>query len=160
MGLFSFLKGAGAKIFDKKDDNDAKTTTTSTADASAERSKTDAMMRAVNDLKLPVKNLSLDIQDETVVVYGEAETQVAKELVVLTVGNTMGISKVDDRMSVVNVEPESTFYEVKSGDSLSKIAKEHYGDAMKYNSIFEANKPMLKDPDEIYPGQVLRIPKQ
>jgi len=49
-------------------------------------------------------------------------------------------------------------YTVKSGDSLSKIAKAHYGDAMKYPVIFEANKPQLTDPDKIYPGQVLRIP--
>jgi len=93
-----------------------------------------------------------------VTVYGEAETQVAKELVLLTLGNNAGISSVDDRMSVVKPEPEATFYEVKSGDSLSKIAKEVYGDAKKYNAIFEANKPMLKDPDLIYPGQMLRIP--
>ena len=156
MGLFSFLKGSGAKIFDKKEEETVKTAST----ADAERMKKDAMMRAVNELKLPVKNLSLDIQDDTVVVYGEAETQVAKELVILTVGNNVGVSNVDDRMTVVKVEPEATFYEVKSGDTLSKIAKAHYGDPMKYNSIFEANKPMLKDPDKIYPGQMLRIPKQ
>lgn len=156
MGLFDFLKGSGAKIFDKKEEETLKTAST----ADAKRMKTDAMMRTVNALNLPVKNISLDIQGETVVAYGEAETQVAKELVVLTLGNTVGISKVDDRMTVVRPEQESTFYEVKSGDTLSKIAKAHYGDAMKYNSIFEANKPMLKDPDKIYPGQVLRIPKQ
>lgn len=156
MGLFSFLKGSGSKIFNKKEEEAVKTATA----ADAERMKTDAMLRAVNDLKLDVKNLSLDIQDETVVVYGEAETQLAKELVVLTLGNNMGITKVDDRMTVVKPADEATFYEVKSGDSLSKIAKAHYGDAMKYNSIFEANKPMLTDPDKIYPGQVLRIPKQ
>ena len=155
MGLFSFLKGSGSKIFDKKEEEAVKKASA----ADAERMKTDAMMRAVNDLKLPVKNISLDIQGETVVVYGEAETQVAKELVVLTLGNNVGISKVDDRMTVTKPADEATFYEVKSGDSLSKIAKAHYGDAMKYNSIFEANKPMLKDPDKIYPGQVLRIPK-
>ena len=155
MGLFSFLKGSGAKIFDKKEEETVKTASA----ADAERMKKDAMMRAVNELKLPVKNLSLDIQDDTVVVYGEAETQVAKELVIITVGNNVGVSNVDDRMSVVKVEPEATFYEVKSGDTLSKIAKAHYGDPMKYNSIFEANKPMLKDPDKIYPGQMLRIPK-
>jgi nucleoid-associated protein YgaU len=56
------------------------------------------------------------------------------------------------------VAPQAVFYTVQSGDTLSKIAKEHYGDAMKYPVIFEANKPMLKDPDKIYPGQVLRIP--
>ena len=50
------------------------------------------------------------------------------------------------------------FHTVVSGDSLSKIAKEFYGDAMKYPVIFEANKPMLTHPDKIYPGQVLRIP--
>ena len=55
---------------------------------------------------------------------------------------------------------ESKTYTVKSGDSLSKIAKEFYGEASKYNQIFEANQPMLKDPDKIYPGQVLRIPKE
>jgi nucleoid-associated protein YgaU len=62
-------------------------------------------------------------------------------------------------MSVTNPAPESKFYEVKSGDTLSKIAKQHYGDANKYNEIFEANKPMLKDPNKIYPGQMLRIPQ-
>lgn len=155
MGIFDFLKGSGAKIFNKKEEETLKTASSN----DAERIKKDAMLRAVYDLNLPVSNLSLDIQDETVVVYGQAETQVAKELVVLTLGNTSGISKVDDRISVVRPEAQATFYEVKSGDTLSKIAKEHYGDAMKYNSIFEANKPMLKDPDKIYPGQVLRIPK-
>lgn len=54
---------------------------------------------------------------------------------------------------------DSKTYVVVKGDSLSKIAKSVYGDAMKYPAIFEANKPMLKDPDHIYPGQVLRIPK-
>lgn len=54
----------------------------------------------------------------------------------------------------------SQFYTVKSGDTLSKIAKEFYGEANKYTQIFEANKPMLKDPDKIYPGQMLRIPPE
>ena len=54
--------------------------------------------------------------------------------------------------------PEATFYTVVSGDSLSKIAKVQYGDPIKCPVIFEANQPMLKDPDKIYPGPVLRIP--
>lgn len=155
MGLFSFLKGSGSKVLDKKEEETARKATP----AEVEKMKVDAMMRAVSALNLPISNLSLDIHDDTVTVYGEAETQVAKELVILTVGNNMGVSSVDDRMTVVRPEPEATFYEVKKGDSLSKIAKAHYGDPMKYNAIFEANKPMLKDPDLIYPGQMLRIPK-
>jgi nucleoid-associated protein YgaU len=47
---------------------------------------------------------------------------------------------------------------VKKGDTLSRIAQEHLGNANLYHQIFEANRPMLKDPDEIFPGQVLRIP--
>jgi nucleoid-associated protein YgaU len=49
---------------------------------------------------------------------------------------------------------------VVKGDTLSKIAKAQYGDAMKDPVIFEANRPMIEDPDKIYPGQVLRIPPQ
>jgi len=49
---------------------------------------------------------------------------------------------------------------VVKGDTLSAIAKKYYGDANKYNAIFEANKPMLTHPDKIYPGQKLRIPAQ
>ena len=77
----------------------------------------------------------------------------------LLVGNTRGVSRVDDRILVEKPEPEAQMYTVVSGDSLSKIAKKFYGDAMKYPAIFDANKPMLKDPDKIYPGQVLRIPE-
>ena len=61
-------------------------------------------------------------------------------------------------MTVENVEPEAQFYTVVSGDTLGKIAKKFYGNAMKYPVIFESNKPMHEHPDKIYPGQVLRIP--
>ena len=49
-------------------------------------------------------------------------------------------------------------YTVVSGDSLSKIAKHHYGDAGKWHAIYEANRDKIKNPDLIYPGQVLTIP--
>ena len=55
---------------------------------------------------------------------------------------------------------QSRTYTVQKGDTLSGIAKEMYGEASKYPLIFEANQPMLKDPDRIYPGQVLRIPQE
>jgi nucleoid-associated protein YgaU len=152
MGLFSFSKNAGAKV------PAAKPAQTAPSAETLKKAKMDSMMQAVNVLQLPVKDVSILLNDDVVTVYGEAETQVAKELVILTLGNNAGISSVDDRMTVVKPEPEATFYEVKSGDSLSKIAREVYGDAKKYNLIFEANTPMLKDPNLIYPGQMLRIP--
>lgn len=154
MGLFSFSKNSGAKLVDKKAEDHA----TAVSAEELKRVKTDSMLKAVNDLDLPITDLSILLNEDVVTVYGEAKTQVAKELVLLTLGNNVGIASVDDRMSVVVPEPEATFYEVKSGDSLSKIAKEIYGDSNKYNAIFEANKPMLKDPNLIYPGQMLRIP--
>lgn len=157
MGLFSFLKGSGAKLLNKKEEEAVKT---ASADEAMNIKKA-AMLKAVADLNLPVQNLSIDINGETVTVWGQADTQMAKELTILTLGNNVGISSVDDRMSVTAPapEPEAVFYEVKSGDTLSKIAKAQYGNASKYNAIFEANKPMLTDPDKIYPGQVLRIPQ-
>lgn len=151
MGLFSFLKKAGSNIF-KSDETKA----AEAAAAKAERIS--ALKGVVIGLELPIENLDIDVEDDKVTVYGQTESQADKEKIVLALGNVAGIATVDDRISVVKPAPEATFYEVKSGDSLSKIAKAHYGDAMKYPVIFEANKPMLKDPDKIYPGQVLRIP--
>jgi len=152
MGLFSFLKNAGSKIFGGKEE---------TASVSAEEMKSqreNALRNVIKTLNLPIDGLNVEVNDDKVTVYGETSSQANKEKTVLALGNVEGIATVDDRISLV--APPATFYEVKSGDSLSKIAKEHYGDAMKYMAIFEANKPMLKDPNEIYPGQVLRIPSE
>lgn len=93
-----------------------------------------------------------------VTVYGQAVNQAEKEKLILALGNVR--YPVDDRVSVIAApEPEADLYEVKSGDSLSKISKHFYGDPMRYNEIFEANKPLLSHPDKIYPGQMLRIPR-
>ena len=51
------------------------------------------------------------------------------------------------------------FHTVQKGETLSAIAKHYLGSANRYREIFEANKPMLSDPDKIYPGQTLRIPQ-
>jgi len=67
---------------------------------------------------------------------------------------------VNDKMSVDQSAEEAKYYTVVKGDTLSKISKQYYGDPNKYPAIFEANKPMLKSPDLIYPGQMLRIPPQ
>ncbi len=150
MGLFSFLKKAGKKITNKKPEE-------AQVQQTAEQAKIAAMKAEVSNLGLGVSNLGLEL-GESVTVTGEAATTADKEKIILAVGNVEGVSVVEDNMTVTNPEPEATFHTVQSGDTLSKIAKEVYGDPMKYNAIFEANKPMLDHPDKIYPGQVLRIP--
>lgn len=144
MGLFSFLKNAGAKLLNKKAaDNDA---------------SLENLRDAINEHGLKIEDLVLELEEDKVTVRGVVESQSEKEKIILALGNVEGIATVVEDIEVTTPEPEAVFYEVKSGDSLSKIAKQHYGDAMKYPVIFEANKPMLKDPNLIYPGQVLRIP--
>lgn len=157
MGLFSFLKNAGAKVLGKDvAKNEADMTA---ANAAARIAKTNMLLSVVSGSGIEIEGLSIDLTDDVVTVYGQAGSVSDKEKVVLMLGNVAGVATIDDRMSVVVAEPESDFYEVKSGDSLSKIAKKYYGNAMKYPVIFEANQPMLTSPDLIYPGQVLRIPK-
>jgi len=155
MGLFSFLKNAGAKILGRAaEGNDA----AEAANAEeAARNKASLLKSIVTSSGIEVSDLSVDISDDTVTVYGQTSSVDDKEKVILMLGNVDGVATVDDRLSVV-AAVQSRFHEVKSGDTLSKISKEVYGDPMKYNVIFEANKPMLDHPDKIYPGQMLRIP--
>lgn len=147
MGFFDFVKEAGEKLLGGK-----------VAQAEAKEETQQALYDQVMKTGLKVEDFSIDFQDGVATLKGKAPSQEEREKIVLAVGNTRGVARVDDQMTVAEAAPEATLYTVKSGDSLSKIAKTHYGDASKYNIIFEANKPMLTDPDKIYPGQVLRIP--
>jgi len=162
MGVFSFIKDAGAKVF-----GIGKTTAEEAAEASIdaaaaklrrEEAAASRLEETVSDLQLQVEGLNINIVDDTATISGMAYDQATKEKVVLVVGNSNGIATVDDQMTVEHAEPEAQFHTVVSGDTLGKIAKNYYSNAMKYPVIFEANKPMLTDPDKIYPGQVLRIP--
>ena len=153
MGLFSFLKNAGSNILNKVTGN------TAAEPKKVELSKTEALKAEIGKLGLPVEGLSIEL-GEQVIVNGKTLDNATREKVILALGNVEGVTSVDDRLEVANPEPEAVFYTVQSGDSLSKIAKAQYGNAMAYNAIFEANKPMLSHPDKIYPGQVLRIPPQ
>jgi nucleoid-associated protein YgaU len=89
---------------------------------------------------------------------GKAATQAEREKAILAVGNIEGIAAVEDDIAIDAPEPASVFHEVARGDTLSAIARKHYGNANAYMKIFDANKPMLSHPDKIYPGQKLRIP--
>ena len=166
MGLFSFIKNAGAKVFgtaktDDKEKVEEQADANSKSAADILKSEKDAAKKledTIRDLKLEVENLKVHVEDDMATVTGKAHDQTTKEKVVLVIGNTHGIASVDDQMTVEHVEPESHYHTVIKGDTLGKIAKQYYGNAMKYPLIFDANKPMLTNPDKIYPGQVLRIP--
>ena len=163
MGLFDFVKEAGKKLGFGDDEPAAEPAapvgpSAEQMQAAADRRRAMGMVKMIGQLGLGVEDLSIRVDDDRVTVGGIAATQEDREKIVLACGNVEGIAQVDDQMEVA--APKATFYTVESGDTLSKIAKEHYGDAMKYPVIFEANRPMLTDPDLIYPGQVLRIPAQ
>ncbi|WP_375203918.1 peptidoglycan-binding protein LysM [Hyphococcus sp.] len=109
--------------------------------------------------KTEVKDLKVEeAGDGRVVLKGKAKNRAEAEKAIVAAGNTPGVGEVEAHIDIEDEPDQTIFYTVKSGDTLSKIAKEHYGDAMKYPVIFEANTPMLSDPDKIYPGQTLRIP--
>ena len=150
MGLFSFIKGVGAKVFGSKESE--------AAPAEKEQLKSSVLLQYVKDLGLPYQNIKITLRGDDVVIQGDVDQQADSEKIVLALGNVEGVDTVDNQMTVKTPALEAKYHTVVSGDTLSKIAKTVYGDAMKYPVIFEANKPMLSHPDKIYPGQVLRIP--
>jgi nucleoid-associated protein YgaU len=163
MGLMSFIKEAGEKLFGGREAKAAEAAAPS-ADTVAALNKTagDAIENYIETQGLNVDGLKVafDGASSTATVEGTVADQATKEKVLLCCGNVAGVGKVNDMLVVNSPEPESQWHTVVSGDTLSKIAKKFYGDANKYPGIFEANKPMLKHPDKIYPGQMLRIPPQ
>lgn len=150
MGLISFIKNAGDKIFKSEEKR--------------EQEKADLILSHIKKFGFNTSDIQVKVDDDKVTLMGSVDNINDKNKVIVTAGNIEGIAKVDDWLVVKNPPvvapppPEKQYYTVKKGDYLSKISKEVYGDAKKYNIIFEANKPMLKDPDLIYPGQVLVIP--
>jgi nucleoid-associated protein YgaU len=142
MGFFEFVKSAGEALGIVKGEPDA-----------------ESIKKAVDAHQLGADKIDVKVEGDKAVLSGVAATQEALEKIILTVGNTLGIGKVESNVSAPDAK-EPVFYTVKKGDTLSAIAKATLGNASKYPAIFEANKPMLKHPDKIYPGQVLRIPKE
>lgn len=158
MGIFDFVKDAGKKI-GLGDGDDAAAGEAARDERLGELRQGNELLRLILAMDQGVENPRVEFDDGVATVYGTAPTQAIKENTILTIGNIRGVARVDDRMDVVEAAPAATFYTVESGDTLGAIAKRHYGDASRYTEIFEANQPMLKDPNLIYPGQVLRIPQ-
>ncbi len=152
MGLLDFLKDAGKDLFSGKEGNEA------------EQIKNEIEKALGSN----ISNLGVRYDNGRVTLQGQAKSQAAKEKAALIAGNVKGVSHVDDDgISVTGAQAQtagttpasqSRYYTIESGDTLSKIAKEYYGDANEYNKIFEANREVIGDPDKIYPGQRIRIP--
>lgn len=149
MGLLSFFNGVGKDVL--KDQTVAPT-------PEAEPLRASALLAYVKQLGLPYNNLTIKTSAKTVTIAGEVAQQEDSEKIALAVGNVKGVETVDNQLIVKTPAPEAKYHTVVKGDTLSLIAKAVYGDMMKYPVIFEANKPMLSDPDDIEPGQILRIP--
>ena len=145
LNLFGFGKDKGEKVFENHEEAAAKITA------------------QIEGALAGIKDLDVKFDDGTVTLCGECDTQAIREQAILLAGNVRGVSGVLANELTVAESPEEEekveFYEIKSGDSLSKIAKRYYGDPMAYKRIFEANRGVLGDnPDKIYPGQQIRIP--
>ncbi|WP_339544877.1 peptidoglycan-binding protein LysM [Pseudomonas sp. RA_35y_Pfl2_P32] len=146
MSLFSFVKEAGEKLIDLL--------TPGNANASEQ------LKDHIAKVGLGNPNVQATVDGDKVTVTGEVSSQEEKEKILLAVGNIAGVGSVDDQITVTGpVVKAATFVTVVKGDTLSAISLRVYGDANKYQKIFDANKPMLKDVNKIYPGQSLRIPE-
>ena len=168
MGIVSFFKEAGQKLFGHKEAQAAAQEAQAAPDDSARQEKiaqanaaaAAAIVSYIGTQNLDADGLAVefDAVTSTVLVSGVAPDQATKEKIVLCCGNVHGVEQVSDMMTVAEPADESQYHTVERGDTLSAIAKKFYGNANEYMKIFEANKPMLGHPDKIYPGQLLRIP--
>ena len=153
MGMFSFIKEAGAKLLGKGDD------------AEAIKNEIESSFS-----ELPVQGLAIEVDGDKVIIAGVATDTATKEKAILIAGNVEGISEVnaDQLVTLTQIEEENTredevftpvFYTIQKGDTLWAIATDFYKDGSKYPLIVEANIEVIKDADKIYPGQAIRIPE-
>jgi len=134
-------------------------------DAPAPAGASDASAAPAEELKKVVDGLGLDssrvdiqVDGSKVTLTGGVATTAEGEKIALAIGNTKGVTQVANNLVADAPHEEAKLYTVVKGDTLWKIAEKNLGNGARYTEIFEANKPMLSDPDLIFPGQALRIP--
>jgi nucleoid-associated protein YgaU len=146
MGLFDFIKSAGKRLGIGDDTPDA-----------------EELKKELDSHKLGTEGVKVEVAGDKVVLRGDVASQETLEKAIVAIGNTLGVSKVETNVKVAEAPAaakEPRLYTVKKGDTLWEIAEAVYGKGHGKDNkkIFEANRPMLKSADKIYPGQVLRIP--
>lgn len=151
MAIFNFVKQAGQMLSDGIE----------TAVASASEISIEDIQKKIGASGIDAKDLAMKkVDEDTVKVYAVVETADQKEQLILLVGNTPGVAKVEDAVKIRGGgdAPAPKFYTVQSGDTLSAIAASQLGSSDRYMEIFEANRAILSNPDAIDVGQTLRIP--
>lgn len=136
------------------------------ADLEQLKGKYQSVLSLMNQLGVRVQNLH--VQDNKLFLKGNAKTKADSNRLwdqIKLVSANYSQDLIAEITYDTEAEPSKAAsqtaktYTVKAGDTLSKIAKQHYGDANLYMKIFDANKDLLRDPDKIQPGQVLKIPE-
>jgi nucleoid-associated protein YgaU len=149
MGLFDFVGNIGKKLFGPKETKE---------DAAAK------IKAEIESGDLGIQDLQVTFQDGMCSLSGECPSAAAMQKAVLLAGNVQGVTGVNIANLKVPaptpVEEKIEYYIIQKGDTLSKIAKQYYGDANQYPVIFEANREVIKNADLIFPGQKIRIPAQ
>lgn len=159
MGLLDFLGNVGKDVFGGRKGTEAE----------------DIKKEIERELRDNISGLGVMFNNGVVTLQGQAKSMAAKEKAALLAGNVRGVTQVnDDRLTVMGqaarpaaagqaagagAAAQGRYYTIESGDTLSKIAKEKYGDADKWQQLFAANREVIQDPDKIYPGQRIRIPQ-
>lgn len=160
MDLFGFAKDVGRRLFNKDED------------------AADKIKEHIEQFNPGVENLEVKYEKGIVELCGECNSSEAREKAILMAGNTKGVIDVyatdlSVKASAIKAAPKAQtastskeaaveakieYYVIESGDTLGKIAKRYYGNAMDYPRIFEANREIIHDPDKIFVGQKIRIP--
>jgi nucleoid-associated protein YgaU len=149
MGLWNFVKSAGRSVGMGRAE---------AAEAPDASPGADDLRREIEDLGVNLDGLSIEVEGDTVRLSGQTDNQEQKEKAILALGNVEGIAQVEEDVEVRDGGDEMRFHTVEEGDTLSALAERYLDANARYQEIFDANKPMLTDPNMIYPGQVLRIP--